>query len=235
MLTLSYLHKQCAPETRHPMMRDDFTQSVKEQLAKRVGFRCSNPECRQQTSGPQSRDSGVINIGVAAHITAAARQGPRRDDALTPEERTSAANGIWLCQTCAKLVDSDVIAYSEAVLRDWKETAEAMALLELKGLRVVSDYRALLRKLEDQLPDLMAEMRNDLEEFPFRREFILMKREWCYNAAPNNLILEYFFDDHADLRQKIMILENYRLVRNITHNNVHWFRMSEELVDYLKS
>ena len=68
-------------------MRDDFTQSVKEQLAKRVGFQCSNPVCRQKTSGPQSQDSGVVNIGVAAHITAASPGGPRFNSELTPEAR----------------------------------------------------------------------------------------------------------------------------------------------------
>jgi hypothetical protein len=62
-------------------------------------------------------------------------------------------NGIWLCGICAKLVDSDVSAYPEALLRDWKETAEATALLEIKGLKVVPDKRALLRKLEGELTD----------------------------------------------------------------------------------
>jgi hypothetical protein len=68
-------------------MRDDFPQPVNEQLAKRVGFRCSNPQCRRQTSGPRSEEIGAINIGVASHITAAARQGPRYDEALTSEGR----------------------------------------------------------------------------------------------------------------------------------------------------
>ena len=31
-------------------MRDDFSAATKELLARRVGFKCSNPGCRQPTS-----------------------------------------------------------------------------------------------------------------------------------------------------------------------------------------
>jgi hypothetical protein len=54
------------------MTRDDFALSVKKVLAQRVGARCSNPNCRQQTSGPQFDPAKALNVGVAAHITAAA-------------------------------------------------------------------------------------------------------------------------------------------------------------------
>lgn len=216
-------------------MRDDIPRSVKEELARRVAFHCSNPQCRQQTSGPQSEKTGAINIGVASHITAAARLGPRYDGALASKDRKSPANGIWLCQTCAKLVDSDSSAYSEALLVEWKETAEATALLELKGLRVVPDNRGLIRKLEDELPDLFAEMRTGLGRNPFIREFILKAKGWCYNADPNNPVLAYHFEDHSHLQQKVRMLENHGFVRDITSTNVARFRMSEELVDYLKS
>ncbi len=57
-------------------MRDEFAIAVKDTLAKRVGFRCSNPGCRKPTSGPQEDPSKSVNVGVAAHITAAASDGP---------------------------------------------------------------------------------------------------------------------------------------------------------------
>ena len=53
-------------------MRDDFPRPVVETLAKRVGNRCSNPGCRKLTSGPHTEDEKVLNVGVAAHVTAAA-------------------------------------------------------------------------------------------------------------------------------------------------------------------
>ena len=215
-------------------MRDDFRQPVKEQLAKRVGFRCSNPDCRKQTSGPQSQDTGTVNIGVAAHITAAAQGGPRYDNTLTPNDRGSADNGIWLCEICAKIIDADPAGHPEALLKDWKGVAEATAFLELRGMRVIEDDDGLLVRLELELPDLLAEMRDDLNEHPFHREFILIGRRQIYNAG-GQVTLSYYFEDHRDLRQKIRILENHGLVQNITQTNVERFSMSEKLANYLKA
>jgi len=85
-------------------MRDDFPIDVKRSLALRVRHTCSNPDCLAPTAGPQDDPSGTVNIGVAAHITAAASGGKRFDPNLTPEQRGSIDNGIWLCQNCAKLI-----------------------------------------------------------------------------------------------------------------------------------
>jgi len=105
-------------------LRDDFTQSVCRLLAQRVGLHCSNPECRAYTSGPQTDPGKAVNVGVAAHITAASLGGPRFDSSLAERERRGAANGIWLCQTCAKLIDSDTPRYTTAILNKWKADAE---------------------------------------------------------------------------------------------------------------
>jgi len=115
-------------------MRDDFDANTKETLAKRVGYRCSNPDCRKLTSGPRSDPEKVLNIGVAAHITAASEGGPRYDADLSVEKRRSVKNGIWLCQSCAKLVDNDVERYTVEVLREWKRRAEQAALREVEGI-----------------------------------------------------------------------------------------------------
>jgi hypothetical protein len=114
-------------------MRDDFSVATRTLLAKRVGFRCSNPGCRQLTSGPQQDPAGATNIGVAAHITAASPEGPRYDVSLTSEERGSPANGIWLCQNHGKLVDNDHDRFSCEMLRDWKRAAEEWARSELEN------------------------------------------------------------------------------------------------------
>lgn len=83
--------------------------------------------CRALTSGPQIDAAKSLNLGVAAHITAASPDGPRYNPSLSPEERRSIQNAIWLCQNCAKLVDNDVDRYPEAVLRGWKSEAERAA------------------------------------------------------------------------------------------------------------
>ena len=43
---------------------------------------------------------------------------------MTPEERSSIENGIWLCRSCARLIDSDERVYSVELLRMWKYAAE---------------------------------------------------------------------------------------------------------------
>jgi hypothetical protein len=107
--------------------RDDFSAEVKRTLAGRVGLLCSNSECRALTGGPQSDPAKVVNLGVAAHITAAAPGGPRFDEKLSPDERSSATNGVWLCQNCAKRIDSDVSRYPTDLLQAWKRAAESRA------------------------------------------------------------------------------------------------------------
>ncbi len=76
-------------------------------------------------------NSKSVNIGVAAHITAAAEGGPRYDSALDSDERAGIANGIWLCQNCAKLVDNDLLKYSAELLHQWKSSAEQEAHMRL--------------------------------------------------------------------------------------------------------
>jgi len=109
------------------MGRDDFSKQTTETLAKRVNYHCSNPGCSRSTSGPNTDPDKSTNIGVAAHIKAAAPGGPRYDSDQTPEERSSIENGIWLCQDCAKLIDSDVQRFPVSVLGKWKATAEQNA------------------------------------------------------------------------------------------------------------
>src|SRR5664280_2050475 len=129
-------------------MRDDFSNETKLALRLRVNSRCSRPSCRAQTSGPQRAPSGVLNVGVASHITAASPRGARYDPSLKSDERRHPNNGIWLCQKCGKLVDNDPIAFPSTLLRTWKQDAEKAAeeaigrteesptlLKEFRGLR----------------------------------------------------------------------------------------------------
>ena len=114
-------------------MRDDFPTTVKEILARRVGMHCSNPECQKPTSGPREDPSQAVNIGVAAHITAASPGGPRYAPRLAPKERRSASNGIWLCQNCAHLIDTDKDRFSVDMLRLWKAKSEEAARQALEA------------------------------------------------------------------------------------------------------
>ena len=134
-------------------MRDDFDAKTKEILARRVGYRCSNPDCGKLTSGPQEDPTKAVNIGVAAHITAASGGGQRYDPSLSPEERRSVDNGLWLCQNCAKLIDSDVQRYTPELLREWKRQAEEEAHEEVAGIRYPSSPKTAVGELTSQLEE----------------------------------------------------------------------------------
>lgn len=102
--------------------RDDFSMPVLRLISQEVRLECSNPDCRGPTHGP-SRQKGISNVGVGAHITAAAPGGPRYDATLTANERRSEANAIWLCNTCGRLVDNDTSTYTVPQLVQWKRDA----------------------------------------------------------------------------------------------------------------
>ena len=122
-------------------MRDEFLQRTKESLAKRVGMLCSNPDCCKPTSGPCNEITKALNIGVAAHITAASPGGLRYDPSLSDAERSAIENGIWLCQNCAKLVDNDPVKYTVECLRDWKLRAEQAAQRRVESICAPTDSR----------------------------------------------------------------------------------------------
>ena len=104
--------------------RDDFSQKVKDILCERVGGKCSNPDCRHETKGPHSDSKKRVSIGQAAHITAASKGGPRYNPNMTSEQRRDIENGIWLCDSCAKMIDSDESQYPVELLKMWKSMAE---------------------------------------------------------------------------------------------------------------
>jgi hypothetical protein len=127
--------------------RDEFAEAIKVVVSRRVGSKCSNPDCRALTSGPQEDPAKCTNIGVAAHITAAAPGGPRYDASLSVAHRRHAENAIWLCQNCGKLIDNDPIRFPELVLREWKRNAEAAAVQELGKTRSVASIDPIGQQL----------------------------------------------------------------------------------------
>lgn len=103
--------------------RHDFLESTKRLLRENVANLCSKPDCRVLTVASQIDECSLSNVGVAAHICAAAPGGPRYKSEQTKAERRDYDNGIWLCTTCSKLIDVDDDSYSEELLRDWKSQA----------------------------------------------------------------------------------------------------------------
>lgn len=115
------------------MARDEFPAPVRTVLANRAGGVCSNPACGCSTIGPHTDPEKALSIGVAAHMAAASPGGPRFDPSMSSDERSGIENGIWLCQSCAKLIDSDTQRFPLETLRRWKILAEAKMLRALSA------------------------------------------------------------------------------------------------------
>ena len=133
-------------------MRDDFSSKVKEILAKRVAYRCSSPVCQKPTSGPHDLNNGSINIGVAAHIEAASPGGKRYNPNQSRIQRVSIDNGIWLCQNCAKIIDSDELKYTVTVLQGWKSHTENSVSKEINnsGIELKIDDKLQLEQHQSE-------------------------------------------------------------------------------------
>ncbi len=175
--------------------RDEFTPSVKRVLAQRVNYICSNPDCRGHTVGPSSDPNKSINVGVAAHITAAAPGGPRYDPMLSDEERKSSENGIWLCQKCGKLIDSDINLFSKIVLYNWKEVADLQALDSIKGIITKQsdfDIRPSVIMLQNLCDELSIKISDNVEKQ------IEEKREIWREGNPNSAF-KFVKDTRADV------------------------------------
>ena len=96
---------------------------------------------------------------------------------MTPEERKSANNGVWLCATCHALVDRDEVNYSVELLEGWKRSAEAAAGLRLEYPDI---YEKLPRfryftKLSEYLEGPQSQ---HVEEDYFQRELIYFPEEY---------------------------------------------------------
>ncbi|KZS48417.1 hypothetical protein AWU65_22005 [Paenibacillus glucanolyticus] len=131
-------------------MRDSFSLRITKIIADRAGHRCSNPVCRRATSKAHPNDPELsVNLGIAAHITAASPNGPRYDQRLTTDERKSASNGIWVCTRCSKEIDSAESAYSVDLLRRWKkdiEVATARDTVEIEAGKLQAyEYQNVLQ------------------------------------------------------------------------------------------
>ena len=86
-------------------------------------------------------------------------------------------------------------------------------------------------RLESKVPKLLAEMRQDLHDYPLTREFVLLKRAWIYLGEGNDF--QYYYDDHPDLNGQVRILQNYGLIEDISDSKTKRYVISESLADYL--
>ncbi len=189
--------------------RDEFKNSVKEELAKRVGYHCSNPYCRRQTIGPKVGKSGTISVGVASHISAAAKGGKRYNAKMTKEQRASIDNGIWMCQNCSKLIDSDEDFYSVGLLHKWKREAEEEQRKVIQQIYSMDNTQyhcnvELFNEIYDEVSNIEYRMKRINNDGGFAVG-ILMAPSPNFNEMDN--AIKKIIEARGDLEEKVALKE----------------------------
>jgi ribosomal protein L37AE/L43A len=142
--------------------RQDFSPKTREHLAKAAGYRCSRYRCLQQSTCVSEKYGDIVsaNHGIAAHIYAAAKNGPRPAPSdMTPEKIEHVSNGIWACRNCGAEIDIMESKFSAESLQEMKrvrETAQEMAVCDpdIKRMAVVISPLEFDQVFWDHLPDL---------------------------------------------------------------------------------
>lgn len=138
--------------------RDDFTKEVKRILRDRVSGHCSHPDCDAPTvAGKVGDPNKAYSTGRAAHICAAAPGGPRYDINMSPEERSSINNAIWLCAHHANEIDLDEVRFPATLLHEWKDAAEKRVRARINQPQARS--RAIESTADEQQGDMTAELK----------------------------------------------------------------------------
>lgn len=220
--------------------RINFSKKTIEECAKRVGFICSNPDCRNFTIGPSStRKSGVNNIGKASHICAAAPGGPRFDKNLSDKQIESLDNCIWLCQSCGTLIDNDPGHYTVEILNKWKLDAEKKAEEFIASNRLFSSFlkdKSKISSLKSFLDDLLAKGNYD----SFIRFYSWIANDPAFQNNPIVLLEKLKFDFQcrlSDVKNDALLLaktKNEVLCNEGLESAVSFFNCEacQELIKY---
>lgn len=232
--------------------RDNFSEETKRIAAGRVGYRCSFPKCPNSTIGASMENpKKTSRTGVAAHICAAAEGGPRYDKNMTEAARKSVENCIWLCQTHAKLIDTDTSTYSVEVLRRWKADAEKNASMALANGDYFSEYYkhngdnlAVIEQLfndmiingqYDQLNTMLSQYKTTLSE---HYEEFVVRYKIIYDVYCNRSQLKHHLDSYCALASKtgidslVELFMSFHLTAEL--ERIIEFCSSEPLVNYAK-
>lgn len=229
--------------------RDDFSEKVKKTLSIRAAHFCSAPHCLKLTAGPHSDPNRGLTTGHAAHIHAAALNGPRYNPNQTSDQRKAITNGLWLCRECGDIVDKDNSPHSADLLRRWKADHEAMiaevrtkgyseGLTLLQSRRVepsiakkiigaLEDRRALWQSFDAEFPD---RVRQSLDHL--RSRFVDLRSELADSSPLDQIILSLTKTIHTFFNA----VESSDLTRlRCDSNDPEWRRFSDALATLRKA
>ncbi|MFH1373850.1 MAG: toll/interleukin-1 receptor domain-containing protein [bacterium] len=120
-------------------------------------------------------------------------------------------------------------------MREYLANAPLPESVEVPESRIVLVPAGVASKIIRVMPELLAEMQQDIrsEGAELVRELVLLPSKFVplYNTKKR---FKYYEDEHADLENKIDLLEQLGLVYNVTPKTTPIYRMTEEFVDWLR-
>ena len=121
--------------------RDNFSAKVINLSKLQAAYICSRPTCKRFTVAPSITNEMMVQyMGKVAHIHAAAPEGPRYLKSMSVSERKSISNALFLCSTCADLIDKNSgIDFSAETLKSWKNQHRAWVLENLNKSDMQND------------------------------------------------------------------------------------------------
>lgn len=110
-----------------------FLPAVKDLVAYRAAYVCSNPDCLRLTAGPSLAGPNLkVKIGEAAHIIGE-KSGSARSTFPINGLINDISNAIWLCSSCHTEIDkNNGVDHPPNQLRQWKADIEARIAAILK-------------------------------------------------------------------------------------------------------
>jgi hypothetical protein len=103
------------------MARDPVPKAQEKIVIQRSGDRCAYPSCGIALSIDAKTAADLHKaVGKVAHICAASANGPRYDESMTPEQRGSADNLIYLCGPHHDIIDTQLNYHTVEFLQDIK-------------------------------------------------------------------------------------------------------------------
>ena len=106
-------------------LRDRAPAAQEKVVIARSGNKCAYPGCGLDlTIDPKADGDRPKAIGKVAHIAAASPGGPRYDASMTPEERGSAQNLVYLCGPHHDAVDTQLEYHTREFLLEAKHAHE---------------------------------------------------------------------------------------------------------------
>ncbi|MGR6520918.1 ABC-three component system protein [Rhodococcus erythropolis] len=106
-------------------LRDRVPHAQEKVVISRSGNKCAYPDCGLDlTIDPQSAGDQPKATGKVAHIAAASPGGPRYDASMTPTQRSSAGNLVYLCGPHHDVIDSQLEYHTREFLLGAKRVHE---------------------------------------------------------------------------------------------------------------